>query len=1271
MAEMNFTPQQQKVIDSRDCNLLVSAAAGSGKTAVLVERIIHRIASDRNPINIDQLLIVTFTKAAAGEMRERIGQAIEKKVQEHPDHVHLQKQLTLLYNAQITTIDSFCLSVIRNHFHTIDLDPSFRIAEEAELTLLKSDLLGALLEEKYEEASEDFLEFVECYSASKSDEPIENFILKLYQFSQSYPYPHEWLAEREQDFMIETVEDLNGTKWMEKLLHYVKVLLQEAKSLCEKAIALTNLPDGPRPYLDALLSDVSILDELLTYQTYEEYQRGFEQITFARLSTKKWPEATEERKEEVKAYRQRVKKILSDLAEDFFFQPMEEMLEDMKKVRRPMLVLLSLTHEFLNHLEAAKEENNLVDFSDIEHFALKILVTKEDGKIIPTQVAREMSEQFAEIMIDEYQDSNYVQEYILNSISKEEQGHPNIFMVGDVKQSIYKFRMARPELFMDKYEKYSATEEGLKRRIELSKNFRSRAEVLDSINGIFEKIMTKELGGIAYTKEVALYPGAQFPQIEEVKTETEEEKKQNNEVRDETKDEQNKDFTVNKLMCSDTKTELLLLDLKEEEESFFQGMEQSDLLGEDEESVELSKRELEAKAVAMRIKKLVEKDKGFLVTKRMDGEQKLERAKYGDIVILLRTMSGWSETFIEILKQEGIPAYSDTQSGYFQTLEVKTVLNYLRILDNPRQDIPFTAILYSPMVGLSAEELSLLRFYHPREGKKLSIYEAVRTYVREHQNTNEVGVNQEDTLEKLLRFLDSFDRLRERVSYLSVHEIILELYQSTGYDLFVYGMPGGVQRRNNLMMLVQHAVSFEESSYHGLFQFIRYIERLLKYEIDYGEAGGLSEEDDAVRIMSIHKSKGLEFPIVILAGMGKQFNTMDARDKIVLHADYGIGPECIDYQLRTKCPTLLKQVIKKNIVLDNLGEELRVLYVALTRAKEKLIMIGSTTDANALYDKWRQEETKDFTPLRFQTLASAKDYFSLVGPVALSDERIRVGSLSVKDLIMEEYEKQVDLGNKQEELAPTLFLESQDEEMERRLLERLSYRYTFEKEAMLPIKTTVSELKKLSQKVDEELTQQLPVKELQSEIILEPTLPKFLAGDKEISGAERGNLYHKIMELADFEKLSTKEAIHSFVVGLVERKVLKEESVALLDDGKLYRFFNSNLAKRMALAQQSGNLYREQPFVIGIQAKEVKESFESDDLVLIQGIIDVYFEEEDGIVLVDYKTDAVSEQAENELIRRYKEQLRYYERALNQLTDKKVKEKYIYSFALGKVITVP
>ncbi len=1306
MVKTSWTPQQQKVIDIRDCNLLVSAAAGSGKTAVLVERIINRITSENSPLNIDRLLIVTFTKAAAGEMRERIGAAIEKKVLEQPDNVHLQKQLTLLYNAQITTIDSFCLSVIRNHFHTIDLDPSFRIADEAELTLLKADVLSALLEDKYEEGAEDFLEFVECYSASKSDEPIENFILKLYQFSQSYPYPREWLEEREKDFIVETAEDINQTNWMKQLLQYARALLQEASDLCARAIEIANLPDGPKPYLDALLSDKEMIESLLITKpgalySYEAYWEKFVKVTFVRLSTKKCPETTEDRKEEVKALRQSYKKVISDLSEDFFFQPMEDMLSDMKKVRRPMLVLLSLTHEFLKRLEDLKEENNLVDFSDIEHFALNILAAKEDGKLVPTKVAREMSEQFEEIMIDEYQDSNYVQEYILSSISRISMGRPNVFMVGDVKQSIYKFRMARPELFMQKYEEYSV-EEGLYRRIDLSKNFRSRAEVLDSINGVFEKIMTKAMGGIEYTKEVALYPGAEFPKIE-------------------------MDAGNTSLISSDTKTELIILNQKEEEEAIpdsmlYHGRDRFDVMSLEEDAAELSKRELEAKAVAMRIKQLVHEERGFLVTKRDGEEQVLKPCNYRDIVILLRTMAGWSETFTEVLKQEGIPAYSDTQTGYFQTLEVKTVLNYLRILDNPRQDIPLTAILYSPIVGLSAEQLSLLRVKPVKGAKKLSIYDAARECAFDYSVTQEDSINQDfaEAGGKLEKFFAGFDKLREKAVYLPVHEIILELFKETGYDLFVYAMPGGEQRRNNLNLLVQHALSFEKSSYHGLFQFIRYIERLLKFEIDYGEAGGLSEHDNAVRIMSIHKSKGLEFPIVILAGMGKQFNTMDAREKIVLHADYGIGPECIDYELRTKCPTLLKQVIKKNIMLDNLGEELRVLYVALTRAKEKLIMVGSTNHANDLFERWRQDSTSGITPLRFQTLAMAKDYFSFVGPAALYDSRIRVITLTPGDLLAEEYEKQTDLIMKRVELDPYNFLQGFEEESDgeqpgKNLLPKLSFGYPYEKEAMLPIKTTVSELKKLSQQIDEELTETFSQKKGERELLTEPASPKFLTGEKELKGIERGNLFHKILELVDFSESKTKTELIEFAGALANRGLIPKEAITNLAGihfEQLSVFFQSNLFLRMQNASRKGSLYREQPFVIGIPAREIKANvegkallsddfeavkedkaykverevlstidfecgraaggceYESSDFVLIQGIIDVYFEEEDGIVLVDYKTDSVGTLDEEGLIRRYQEQINYYERALNQLLNKTVKEKIIYSFSLGKEIKV-
>lgn len=1290
MATMTWTTDQQKVIDLRNRNILVSAAAGSGKTAVLVERIITMITQEDSNINIDNLLIVTFTKAAAGEMRERIGAAIEKKVMEEPENTHLQKQLTLIHTAQITTIDSFCLYVIRNYFHMIDLDPSFRIADEAELTLLKSDVISELLEEEYEEASEEFLDFVESYASVKSDSVLEDFILQLYGFSMSYPWPEEWLASMGKNFDIVDLEGLQETPWMQKVMEYISTILNDARELNDLAMSVCREVDGPLAYMDALLSDQDILDNLRGLKSYEEYSDSLSDIKYARLSTKKQEGVSEEKKELVKALRAKMKDLLSGLCKDFFFGSCDEMLTDMQAVKAPVNKLIELTLSFKERFRKKKQEKNLLDFHDLEHYALEILVSKKDGKLIPSQAAMDLSEQFKEIMIDEYQDSNLVQETILNSISRERLGEPNVFMVGDVKQSIYKFRLARPELFMEKYDTYEVTDSKYQ-RIDLHKNFRSRDIVLDSVNEICKKIMTKRLGGIEYDADAALYPGASY--IDPEAFLNEEVKEQTTSVEEDVlKDsiEDNEPNNMSEICELDTtlspktsetleidetsethemselyetsetfETELIVFDSESAEiEDSEDESDQEELLSDESITEVYSARELEARAVAMRIKELVNPEKGLLV----NDKGTLRRARFSDVVILLRTMAGWSEVFTDTLMLEGIPAYSDIQSGYFQTLEVKTMLNMLRILDNPRQDIPFAAILYSKIVGLNSEGLAKLRvdnYGKDIDAKKLPLYELARLYI-------DTG-SDEHVKDKLSKFFIVYDELRLMVPYTPIHQLLLEIYRFTGYDTFVLSMPSGEKRKANLDMLVQRAIAFESSSYHGLFQFIRYIERLLKYEIDYGEALDSGANENTVRIMSIHKSKGLEFPVVILAGMGKQFNNSDTRAKIVLHADYGIGPECIDHRLRTKTPTLLKRAIQRTSILDNLGEELRILYVALTRAKEKLIMVGTVKGSEKAEQKWMQEAMLSTQTLPFSTLASARTYFDFVGPVVMSQDKIRYRVLNTNNLMQMEEKKQRDNQELKDLLESYDSREPYSQDIYDSLKIKLNFKYKFEREASLPIKTTVSELKKLSMEEEEAVVAEYVTQaRLKNDII-----PKFLKTEEVVVGAARGTLYHRVLELIPFEQINCSEDVYNEINRLLEKKLIREMEHEQIDPSLFVRFFNTEIGKRMCTAAKAGTLVKEQQFVLGIPSSEMYDDLDSDEIILIQGIIDAYFIENGELILVDYKTDYVPKaNGEEILIKKYHKQLEYYQRALQQITGGDVKEQIIYSFSLSKEIRI-
>ena len=1322
---MAWTEAQQKVIDTRNKNLLVSAAAGSGKTAVLVERIISMVSEGEHPIDIDHLLVVTFTNAAAAEMRKRIGKAIDEKLFKEPGNLHLQKQVSLLQSAQITTIHSFCLNVIRNYFHRIDLDPSFKIAEESEITLMKSDVMSDVLERWYEEGREDFHSFIESYSYSKSDTPVEELILQLYHFSMSDPWPKVWLGDKQKAFGVNSLSQMNSTDWMGELLHYVKVVLGDLLQKNAEALDICNEAGGPAAYIPALVSDRDLLKQLSVANSYEEYAKLFPEISYARLSGKKEEGVLKWKKDRAKERREEVKKGLKDVTNQYFFQAPEEMLKDLQAVREVMQVLFELTLEFIDEFAKRKEEKNLVDFNDLEHFALKILVEDNDGDKGLTQAAIELSEQFEEILIDEYQDSNMVQETILKSISRELNGIPNRFMVGDVKQSIYKFRLAMPEIFMEKYGRYSTHdlmengEINFEQRIDLDKNFRSRKVVLDSVNAIFEQIMKESVGGILYDDNASLKYGELFEKIfnkEEIVEENiedntkeniennkkknkvgnqegniekniEDSKEANKEDHKKEMIEENIDEFRNRLAND---VELLLvteevIDANQDDELAktpegvaTQKTELSDS-EEDSDDAVYTKKEIEARAIARKIRELVNPDTGLLL---YDGNPKSHRpTTYRDIVILLRSMSNWSEIFVNTLMQEGIPAYADTGTGYFQTLEIMTILNMLRIIDNPRQDIPLIGILYSPIVGLTTTELSMIRVFD----RNASMYTAVLNFAKE-------GSNEELKL-KLVKFYSQLEGFRGMVNHMPIHELLQEILDQTGYYYYASAMQGGDRRKANIEMLVSQAVRFERGSYSGLFHFIRYMEKLHKYEVDFGEAATSGEQDNTVRIMSIHKSKGLEFPVVFVAGMSKQFNNQDLRNSIVLHANFGVGPEYVDSKLRTKIPTLLKKVIQKKVQIENMGEELRVLYVAMTRAKEKLIMTGYLKSAEELKEK-------DFS---FFEIISAKSYLDWVLPAivnriganlileedrfTLKKDSISITILQKETLLKEEIRKQIFFRKDEEELLAINSEGVYDSCLREEIKTRFNFSYPYQKEAGLRVKMTVSELKKLGQFIDEEqseklyqepyskptefdLTQiQASKEDDQKELEFDPTIPNFIRQKEEtVTGTDRGTLYHKVLELLDLSNVYNKEDLVREIDSMVSANSLKESDTQMLNLDYIMRFVNSNVAERMRKATITGKLYKEKQFVIGIKANEVVKDIDSSELILIQGIIDVFFEEAGELVLLDYKSDIANDG--DMLISRYRVQLDYYRKALEQMLKIKVKEMIIYSLYLGKEIRI-
>lgn len=1271
---MKFTPEQQRVIELHNSNILVSAAAGSGKTAVLVERIIRMICDGEHPADIDRLLIVTFTNAAAAEMRERIAAGITARLETDPGNEHIQKQSALLHNAQITTIDSFSLFLIRNHFNEIGLDPDFRVADEGEIKLLQQEVLAQLLEDAYAgqfvpEAPEQFHACVEYFCPGGRESVLEQHILNLSRYAGSFPWPAEWLEERKNDYAAGDMEALVHSDYGQYLTERVNRTvegclekLREVKRLCE-------LPDGPYMYGELTEAEIEQLERLTSCKDLEEQAAKVPAVTFARLPSKKDDSVDPAKRELAKAIRNSVKDTLSDLSESYFKTPLELAVEQGKACREPLRMLLDLVLEFDRRLLAAKQERHLIDFSDMEHYALQILLKREKVeetgsigtdraktkyRIVPSDVAMEYRQYFQEILIDEYQDSNLVQEYLLSAISGEEEGRYNRFMVGDVKQSIYKFRLARPELFLEKYDIYQET--GDLCRIDLAKNFRSRIQVVDAVNDVFSRIMSREIGGIAYDDKAALYPGAVYPAQEDPAY----------------------------------GSELLLIRKPEKGEREESGIGEQHAEGAgvlvDYDNV----RQLEALAIAARIKQL----KGSLqVMEKSAGE--LRPVRYSDMVILLRTTSGWDEEFKKILEQQGIPVYITSKTGYFGALEVQELLQFLRVLDNPRQDIPLFGVMQSVFGGFTQEEIAQIRSGgegHSR--KRMTLYEALKEVAQsgrtveegEEISAGESAGEEAELSQKADTFLQRIGHYRDLTPFTSIRDLLQRILDDYDYLNYVTALPAGSKRRANVEMLLTKASAFEKTSYFGLFHFIRYMEQLEKYDVDYGEADTLDENADVVRIMSIHKSKGLEFPVVFVSGLSKRFNMQDANQSLIVDMDLGVAVDYVDSVRRIKNKTLRRTVLSAKMKEDNLAEELRVLYVALTRAREKLILTAVLDKAD---EKWELAQMTGQERLTYLDFCEAGSYMDFLLPI-LPQTGIAVKTLRTEDLAVEELREQLRMGDRREQLrliaCGETTLTGDPEENERKLMylrERFAYQYPHPGLQKLYTKTTVSELKiaAMAEK-DEAAFHTFEEKEVV------PYIPGFRREQEKVSGAVRGNAFHRTMELLDFTYLFTESGLFTgcpnnyeeYRRGLDKNRLqnrleeflqretislrLTEEYAKAVSLPKILNFLEQELAYRMWRAQEQGLLYREQPFVLGIDAKRLDPDLPEGEKVLIQGIIDVFFIEDGEIVLLDYKTDVID--SLEALWNRYNVQIQYYEEALTKLMQMPVKERILYSFYLEK-----
>ena len=1242
MSSPKWTDEQQAVIDSRNCNLLVAAAAGSGKTAVLVERIIQIITDIENPVDIDKLLVVTFTNAAASEMRERVGDAIAKALDKNPENSHLQNQLVLLNRASITTIHSFCLDVIKSNFHKINIDPNFRIGDQTECSLLKQESIEEVFEEYYEAKDIGFLNLVESYAEKRGDKELQEIILSIYNFAMASPYPKKWLYDSVELFNIDDNFDFSNSIWAESILDNVKIEIKGIESSMRKAIDYVDGIEELESYKEKLNIEYSKILEILnacnegwdkayyymSNMQFENFSKGVKRLS------KDTPEYIKQARESAKSIRDKNKKSLESIIGSTFYKSNSQVCYEIKYLYPVVKSISDLVISFEEKYQEKKKEKGIIDFSDIEHFALDILTDKdEEGNVIPSDVAKIYIDRFSEIFIDEYQDSNLVQEVLLSTIAKVE--NPNRFMVGDVKQSIYRFRQAKPEIFLEKYANYD-TEEGSKnRKIMLYKNFRSRKEVVDSANYIFENIMNRNIGEIEYNENERLNLGASFKECEE----------------------------ENAIVGGATEIHLMQKSSKVEESS-----------DEEEEREEIDNIQLEARMIGKIIKDLIKPNENGQVMKVYDKKLDSYRAvEFKDIVILLRATSSWAPVFVDELMNMDIPTYADTGIGYFDTIEIKTILSLLQIIDNPMQDIPLIAVLKSPMFGFTPEELIDIRI----EDRQKSFYEVLKlTCEKDNELSNKVKY-----------FIDKLEDFKEKSLYMSTDEFLWYLYIETGYYAYVGALPAGTQRQANLKVLFERAKQFESTSFKGLFNFINFIKKLKRSNSDMGSAKTLGENANVVRIMSIHKSKGLEFPVVICAGMGKNFNTQDFKKNILYHHKLGYGPQLVDYNRKISYPSIAKEALKTIINMENLSEEMRVLYVAFTRPKEKLIITGSIKDIDSSIKKWG-EDIENIGPVSEYQILKGKNFLDWIMPAVLKHKNLS----NIRELVNLETSAFNEHESKWEARVwdkSDVLIEKEDTEYEETIdsillnmdldkdhsnyfgliSNKLDYKYPFIESVNRAATISVTEIKRLESQLEEDY--------ISKELISKPTeikTPLFIQESEskdKITAAQKGTIMHLFMQIVDLSKVSNLNDIKEEINLAVKKNILTQTQADTINPYKVLKFFKSNLGKRMLKAPF---LKREQAFYLQIGIRDIFEAegefkhIVNNDTLMVRGIIDAYFEEDGEIVIVDYKTDFVNEENKNEVINRYTKQLEIYSKALNQLTGKNIKEAYIYLFGLEEEI---
>lgn len=1158
--ESKWNAKQKEAINARNADILVSAGAGSGKTAVLVQRIIEMICDKKAPVDINRLLVVTFTKKAAAEMKERITNELLTRLRSEPGNKNLTRQFMLLSQSKISTIHSFCLDVIRNNFGQAGLEPDFKIIDENLNKLLWEKALQKTKENVLND--ENLSHLFDYYGFSKNGEAIDSLVAAMHKVCVAQPFPDIWIKQAQENFLCDNITEM---EFLKVIMENVVIILKGIRD--ELSDIEYFLSDEPllSVYLPVFINAKEEIDKVIAQKDdYNTLGTALSHFSFMRLPSVRDPQDPEG-VEYIKKVKTELSQKLKKLHTDYFSSDPDDIASQNKAFSDVFKLICELYHHFIKIYEIEKRGYNSIDYNDMERICLDILIERKDEGFIQSAAAKEIMESIDEIYIDEYQDSNMMQDHILFSVSKQSFGVHNVFMVGDVKQSIYRFRLAMPELFISKYNEYSQDTGALRLKINLQENYRSRKEIIDYINDTFSVLMTKNAGEIDYTQDQMLRSAMEYPPVGD--------------------------------------------------EAFI-GIHVYDKKEETEEGIE----ELEdAQKEALIIKDIINDLTG--TKKIVDANGTIRDIEYRDIVILARSVKGFASDVRDILLSQGIPVYAQGEEGYFDQLEVRLALAFLNIVDNSYQDIDMAAIMRSYIGGFTLEEIARIRMLD----KQAYLYSNL-----------ESAAENDLKCKKLIDLITSVKR--EKYSY-RLHELIDRIFDRLYFLEYSRALPSGELRIANLRLLLSRAKEYEEGIGGSLFSFLNYVSDMSSKKISPEAAKTIAENENVVRIMSVHSSKGLQFPCVILANTGKKFNRMDERGLLLTHRTLGAGPEIIEKDRKLRYDSVIKKAIAQKTMLENISEEMRVLYVALTRARERLYITGGKAGVEGYISKLaRRPAVNEYNVIYAGSfldwiLLSLKDQ-SLINPV-------RINQITREE--SDEYK---------------VYEEIQEAEaLDPMTADKISWEYPYLENSKYPAKITVTELKKFRYDL---LSGENADDQIDPEFLFDSHKPAFAEDKALLSPKERGTIYHYVMQLIDFKNTGSFEAVESQLNDFFNRGFLSKREYESINCRYIYSFFDSQIGRRCRLAEK---LYKETPFnaVLDIQGDQ-------DDEPVLQGVIDLFFETDDGVVLVDYKTDYVKIGEEDILTRRYKKQLEYYSYALKKLTGRPVLEKYIYSFYLSKSI---